>query len=169
MDGYHLTRSALSAMPDPSNAHARRGAAFTFDPAKFLRLIQALRASPLPAAPILAPSFDHAVKDPKEDDIAVLPTQRIVVLEGLYVALDRDVWRDAAALFDELWFVEVDFELARKRLRTRHVEAGIAKDLEDGDRRAMENDLVNGQEIVDYRLKVSEVIRSREDGSLEMQ
>ncbi|OTA01253.1 phosphoribulokinase/uridine kinase family protein [Trichoderma parareesei] len=169
MDGFHLTRAALSAMPDPATAHARRGAPFTFDAPKFLSLVQSLRepiseSSSSPGT-IYAPSFDHAVKDPKENDIAVLPTHRIVVLEGNYLALDRDVWRDAAALLDELWFVEVDFEVARKRLRERHVRAGIVNSLEEGDRRAMENDLVNGREIVDFRLPVHEVIQSREDGS----
>jgi pantothenate kinase len=170
MDGYHLTRAALSAMPDPDTAHARRGAAFTFDAPKFLSLVQSLHdAVPLTSsgalATITAPSFDHAVKDPKEHDIRILPSHRVVVLEGLYVALDKDVWRDAAALLDELWFVDVDFEVARRRLRERHVRAGIAKTFEEGDRRAVESDLVNGREIVDYRLKVDEVVYSREDGT----
>ncbi|KAL7796024.1 P-loop containing nucleoside triphosphate hydrolase protein [Trichoderma ceciliae] len=165
MDGFHLTRAALSAMPDPAVAHARRGAPFTFDAPKFLSMVQSLREPISPSATIFAPSFDHAVKDPKEDDIAVLPTHRIVVLEGNYLVLDKDVWRDAAALFDELWFVEADFEVARKRLRERHVRAGIVKTIEEGDRRATENDLVNGKEIVDYRLQVHELVQSRQDGS----
>ncbi|CAM1500598.1 Fc.00g097600.m01.CDS01 [Cosmosporella sp. VM-42] len=162
MDGYHLTRATLSAMPNPTHAHARRGASFTFDAPKFLALVQALRQAP--SDTILAPSFDHAVKDPKEADIAILPSHRVVVLEGNYLALDKEVWRDAAALLDELWFVEVDFEVARVRLRERHVRAGIAKDVEEGDRRAMENDLVNGEEVVANRLKVDEVVKSRDDG-----
>lgn len=177
MDGFHLTRAALSAMPDPITAHARRGAAFTFDAAKFLSLVQALRLPLSPTStsvssskdqlpqPILAPSFDHAIKDPKDNDIVVLPSHRIVVLEGLYLALDKEIWRDAGALLDELWFVEVDFDVARKRLRERHVRAGIAKNLEEGDKRAKENDLVNGEEIVNHRLQVHEVIQSKEDGS----
>lgn len=163
MDGFHLTRAALSSMPDPATAHFRRGAAFTFDAPKFLSLVQALSVSPIPDSPVLAPSFDHALKDPRDDDIAVAPEHHIVVLEGNYLALDKEVWRDAAALLDEVWFVEVDFEVARRRLRERHVRAGIVKDLEEGDRRAMENDLVNGKEIVDHRLRVDEVIRSHED------
>ncbi|KAF5019133.1 hypothetical protein F66182_8869 [Fusarium sp. NRRL 66182] len=164
MDGFHLTRAALSAMPDPDTAHFRRGAAFTFDAPKFLTLVQALSASPIPSSPILAPSFDHALKDPRDHDIVIRPEHRVVILEGNYLALDQDVWRDAAELLDELWFVEVDFEVARTRLRERHVRAGIVKDLDEGDRRAMENDLVNGREIIDFRLKVDEVIQSREDG-----
>ena len=83
MDGYHLTRAQLDALPDPATAHARRGAEFTFDGAGFLKLVEALRAPLGPTSPtVFAPSFDHAVKDPKEDDIAVLASQRIVVFEG---------------------------------------------------------------------------------------
>lgn len=165
MDGFHLTRAELSAMPDPVTAHARRGAPYTFDAQKFHALVQSLRKPISPEQTIYAPSFDHAVKDPKENDIAVLPTHRIVVIEGNYVALNKEVWRDAALLFDELWFVEVDFEVARKRLRERHVRAGIVQTIEEGDKRATENDLVNGKEIVDCSLQVHELITSREDGS----
>ncbi|PFH58223.1 hypothetical protein XA68_14002 [Ophiocordyceps unilateralis] len=165
MDGFHLTRAALSAMPDPTLAHARRGAAFTFDAPKFLALVQALRKSPAGPAPVLAPSFDHAVKDPRDDDIVVLPSHRVVLLEGNYMALDEPVWRDAAALLDELWFVQVDDDVARRRLRERHVRAGIARHLEEADRRVTENDLVNGAEIVARRLPVDEVVGSREDDS----
>ncbi|KAG5950916.1 hypothetical protein E4U53_004178 [Claviceps sorghi] len=164
MDGFHLPRAALSAMPNPAEAHARRGAPFTFDAPKLLALMRKLRAPIPPLGSILAPSFDHAVKDPREDDISVLPTHRIVILEGNYLALDRDVWRDGAALLDELWFVEVDFAVARARLRERHVRAGIVSTLEEGDKRAVENDLVNGEEIVRCRMAVDEVVWSREDG-----
>lgn len=170
MDGYHLTRAQLSALPDPVTAHARRGAEFTFDGPSFYHLIQALRQQeplqPGTTKPIYAPSFDHAIKDPVENDIPIEPTHRIVVFEGNYVALDKAPWRDAAALMDEIWFVEVDLVVARRRLAKRHVAAGIAKDEEEGDRRAVENDLPNGEEIIANRLKhVDEVIVSREDGA----
>ncbi|RYP16376.1 hypothetical protein DL765_005156 [Monosporascus sp. GIB2] len=159
MDGYHLTRAQLSAMPDPVHAHARRGAEFTFDGAAFLRLVRALRV-PLSSEtkPVLAPSFDHAIKDPKPDDIAVLPGHRIVVFEGNYVCLDRQPWREAAALMDERWFVDVDFATARRRLVARHVRAGIAADEDEAGRRADENDLLNGEEIVKNRVPVDEVV-----------
>ncbi|KAL7926080.1 P-loop containing nucleoside triphosphate hydrolase protein [Trichoderma austrokoningii] len=164
MDGFHLTRAQLSAMPDPVTAHARRGAPYTFDAQKFRALVQLLRRPVVsPTDTVYAPSFDHAVKDPRENDIAVLSTHRIVVIEGNYVTLNRDVWRDAALLLDELWFVEVDFEVARKRLRERHLRAGIVRTLEEGDARATENDLVNGKEIVDCSLQVHELVQSRED------
>jgi pantothenate kinase len=151
-------------MPDPVTAHARRGAEFTFDGQGFLALVQSLL--PLPQDTVIyAPAFDHAVKDPVADSISILPSHKIVVFEGNYLLLDRDPWREAAKLLDERWFVEVDFAVAKKRLIARHVAAGIAKDEIEAERRAAENDLVNGEEIVRLRLPVDELVISLEQES----
>ena len=170
MDGFHLTRSALSALPDPATAHARRGAAFTFDAAAFAALVTSLRA-PIPPSSgeggedgtIYAPSFDHAVKDPRQNDIPIRAHHRVVIIEGNYTALDRPAWAATARLFDELWFVDVPFDVARRRLIERHVIAGIAADEDEARRRADESDLVNGREIVDNMVPVHEVVRSLQD------
>jgi pantothenate kinase len=70
-------------MPDPALAHARRGAEFTFDGEAFLQLVKRLKEPLTSDTPtIFAPSFDHAIKDPKDNDIPIERTQRIVVLEG---------------------------------------------------------------------------------------
>lgn len=164
MDGYHLTRAQLSAMPDPAHAHARRGAAFTFDGSSFLSLIQKIREPITPSTiTIHAPSFDHALKDPKENDIPIEPTTKILVFEGNYLSLDKEPWRSAAKLMDQLWFVEVDFEVAKRRLIPRHVKAGIAKDEMEAEKRVVENDLVNGEDIVRDRMTVHEIIVSTDD------
>jgi pantothenate kinase len=164
MDGYHYYRSQLDAMPDPAHAHARRGAEFTFDGSAFLSLVQRVREPLTPTSTTLyAPSFDHAVKDPKENDIPIEPSTKILIFEGNYLSLDKEPWREVAGLMDELWFVEVDFETARKRLVPRHFKAGIAASEQEADRRVSENDLVNGEEIVRDRLKVHEVVVSVED------
>jgi pantothenate kinase len=166
MDGYHLTRAQLSAMPDPTTAHARRGAAFTFDASAFLQLVKDLRSPLLPESQtIYAPSFDHAVKDPVAKDIPIATTSRVVIFEGNYLSLGSGApeWKEAAELMDELWFVDVPEEVARKRLIARHVVSGIAANEEEAGRRADENDLVNGREIVAGKLDVHEMIYSRDD------
>ena len=166
MDGYHLSRSQLSAMPNPTIAHARRGAAFTFDDENFLILVRKLREALLPDSTTLyAPSFDHALKDPVENDIPIPPTARIIIFEGNYLSLNKGLWKESAALMDELWFVEVEFETARQRLVTRHVKAGIARNEIDAHKRVTDNDLVNGMEIVNDRLDVQELVISKEDES----
>ncbi|KAF2431943.1 P-loop containing nucleoside triphosphate hydrolase protein [Tothia fuscella] len=164
MDGYHLSRAQLDAMPDPALAHARRGAVFTFDGQAYFSLVQKLKQPLLPETKTIhAPSFDHAKKDPIENDIPIPPNTRICIFEGNYCSLDKEPWSEAGKLMDELWFVDVDFEVARRRLVKRHVEAGIAKDEFEADRRARENDLVNGREIVEGRVEVDEVVESVDD------
>jgi pantothenate kinase len=166
MDGYHLTRAQLSAMPDPTTAHARRGAAYTFDAPAFLTLVKKLREPLCPeTGTVYAPSFDHAVKDPVADDIPIAAMSRVIVLEGNYLSLGSGApeWKEAAELMDELWFVDVDMDVARQRLIARHVASGVADSEEDAAKRADENDLLNGKEIIDGRLEVHEIIVSQED------
>lgn len=81
LDGFHLTREQLSALPNAAEAHFRRGAAFTFDAEGYLALVEQLRR-PLEATTptIRAPSFDHQRKDPVEGNIAVPNSARIVSL-----------------------------------------------------------------------------------------
>lgn len=166
MDGYHLSRAQLSAMPDPSVAHARRGAAFTFDAHAFLRLVKVLKQPLLPETKtVYAPSFDHAAKDPVANDIPIPSAARIVVFEGNYLSLAEGHWKEVAELMDELWFLEVDLEVARRRLIKRHMKAGIARSEEEAGRRADDNDLVNGKQIIEQRLHIQEIVISKEDDS----
>ena len=85
--------------------------------------------------------------------------------EGNYVCQSAAPWSTAAALMDERWFVSVPFPVARARLIRRHLAAGIAEDEEAAARRADENDLVNGEEIVRLLLPVDEMVESREDAA----
>ena len=101
---------------------------------------------------IYAPSFDHAVKDPVENDIPVAPTVQVCLFEGNYVALNKEGWAEAASLMDEVWFVEVDEKLARQRLVKRHVKSGIVRDEGEARKRADEIDLVNGRDIIEHRV-----------------
>ncbi|KAL1305562.1 hypothetical protein AAFC00_007168 [Neodothiora populina] len=166
MDGYHLSREQLSSMQDPDTAHARRGAAFTFDAPAFLKLVKELRQPLCPETKTLyAPSFDHALKDPVYNDIPISPELRILIFEGNYLSLGSGApeWKEAAELMDELWFVEVDEDVAKQRLIKRHIVAGLASNEEEAAHRAENNDLVNGREIVKGRLNVHEIIVSKHD------
>ena len=165
MDGYHLTRAQLSAMPDPDDAHSRRGAAFTFDASAFLGLLRRVREPLGPETEtILAPSFDHAIKDPVEDDISIPNSARVVIFEGNYLSLTKGEWKEIATIVDERWFVDVEPEVAQRRLARRHVTAGIVMTESEGWDRAAKLDLVNGREIVDFRGPIDEIVVSREDG-----
>lgn len=151
-------------MPNAEEALFRRGAAFTFDAGSYLELVTQLRKPISPETPtIYAPSFDHAVKDPVSNDIAVPPTARIIVFEGLYTALDADGWRDAHALMDEVWFVDADIETATQRVAKRNFAAGISATFEESLARTKESDMRNARDILDNRLPVQQVVPSVED------
>ena len=150
MDGFHLTRAQLDQMSDPVEAHERRGAPFTFDADGLVQLVQKLHNSTSeqnPQRTILAPSFDHKLKDPVYDDIAIQPHVRIILLEGLYLLLNDEPWNQIAPICDDRWYIEVDAEIARRRVARRHWESGITSNLEDGLIRADGNDAINGRHI----------------------
>ncbi|KAE8224674.1 hypothetical protein CF319_g2479 [Tilletia indica] len=164
MDGWHLTRAQLEAMPDPQLAKDRRGAEWTFDAQGFADFVESLRTPISETAKAVAgadedgtlwaPSFSHSVKDPVEHDIPVPPTARLILIEGLYANLnssnddDQDKgnshWSRASRTYSERWLIQVDRDLARRRLIVRHVQTGVAADEKEAAWRADENDLPNG-------------------------
>lgn len=156
MDGFHLTRAQLRAMPNPDEAAHRRGAAFTFDGEGILTLARSLTA--LPRQTVRAPAFDHATKDPVADAIEVNAAARIVLIEGNYCALNREPWKTAAGLMDELWYVDVSSKVAHARLAKRHLASGIVADEQEAWERASGTDELNAVDIRENRLPCSEVI-----------
>jgi pantothenate kinase len=80
--------------------------------------------------------------------------------------LNKAPWRQASQLASLKIFVSVSPDLARKRLVARHLAAGLCATPEEAHRRAVENDLPNGDEIVRLRIEdVDEEVESREDDS----
>lgn len=72
-------------MPDPYHAHARRGAAFTFNAPVFVECMRRLHDPAWQHRSIPFPGFDHGVGDPVQEAVWVQPSHRLVVCEGLYV------------------------------------------------------------------------------------
>lgn len=177
-------------MPNPDEAHYRRGAAFTFDADAYLKLIQKLR-NPIEAttSTIRAPSFDHAVKDPVDNDISIPRAARIVIIEGLYTALSyppsktdnpsddtkptvSPAWAEACTLMDEIWLITVPIPIATERVAKRNFRAGLSPSLEAALERTVNNDMKNAREILDNlppQDKVTERIESIEDGGWKAQ
>ncbi|KAJ8109471.1 hypothetical protein OPT61_g7436 [Boeremia exigua] len=152
MDGFHHTKEALSAFQDPENAFRRRGAPFTFDAEAFIGLVKSLRTMQVSTSDereqfVHAPSFDHAVQDPVENDIAISSRNRIVIIEGNYTLLDQKPWNEITSFCDERWFVDVPAETVKNRLAARHLAAGIETSYEAAVRRAETNDIPNGELI----------------------
>jgi len=141
LDGWHYTRAQLDLFPDPISAHNRRGSHWTFDGSGYVEFLCRLRENTRHETVISAPSFNHALKDPIPDDVIIHPYHRIVIIEGLYVFLAIEPWKKASLMLDERCLIKVDAQDARKRLITRHVVTGVAKNMSEANWRAEENDI----------------------------
>ena len=144
-------------MPNAAEAHERRGAPWTFNVQALHDVLMDVRNSP---GNVYAASFDHAIKDPIENDIAILPENKLVVVEGLYLSLDQDGWREIRKIFDESWLVQVGRDVAVERVIERHLKSGIADTREEADKRARGSDYLNADLILAHGLPVDEVIQS---------
>lgn len=158
-DGFHLYRSELEAMPNSAEAIRRRGAPFTFNAAAFVKLVERLHDK---TVELKAPSFDHKVKDPVQDDITIGTDVSIVIIEGNYVSLKDDTWNRIGELADDTWFITTPEQLVRARIIKRHLEAGIAKNEQEAIERADGSDLQNAKYILENSNSTNVIIVSRE-------
>lgn len=151
VDGFHLTRKELAAMPNAEEVFARRGAPWTFDADGILEFVQSLKATCLqPAAlrsAILAPSFDHALKDPVPASLCIPPAASVILLEHNYLLLDQGRWATIATNLDFKVFIQVDEDVAQERVARRHLLSGIEATMEASIARFQTNDALNGRLI----------------------
>ncbi len=119
MDGFHLAQSELERL----NRADRKGAPDTFDSAGYVALLRRLR-QPQAGETVYAPAFRREIEEPVAGAIAIPASVPLVVTEGNYLLLDVPHWREAAALLDEVWYLDVDDGLRRERLLRRHVAYG---------------------------------------------
>ena len=117
------------------------------------------------------PTFDHSLKDPHPSPTPILPTHRIVIVEGLYTLLDISGWSDCAELFDFRVYVDTEKEVCRERVVNRNFAAGIMDDMDKlrdrGERKGnelhlttVENvDMFNGELIRSHLYDPTDVIR----------
>ncbi len=156
MDGFHLSKAELSAMPDPVEAFARRGAPWTFRPDALIGRLQAVREG-AGRADVGWPSFIHEVGDPLENAVTVCAATRLVLVEGIYLLHRADGWEGVGALFDERWYLDTPLDIAIERLTGRHMAAwGMTR--EEAAARIASNDRLNAEivptsrDLADWRV-----------------
>lgn len=175
MDGFHLPRANLDALPNREEAYIRRGAPWTFDVGGIVKFVKSLRRwadktplllssdhrSPMeervitnlsdekeiPKDHFPAPTFSHSLKDPVPNSLLIPPSATIIILEGNYLLFDQPKWRDIAPLMDFCVFIRVGLDIMRWRVACRHVEAGIEPDFESGFQRVDANDVINARMV----------------------
>lgn len=160
-DGFHYYRDELKKFDNPEEAFERRGAPFTFNSAAFLTIVKKLKDPSAREISIYAPSFDHSLKDPVEEDIEIKNDTRVILIEGNYVLLKDPVWSDIAKVADDTWYVQAASEEVRvSRIIRRHLAAGIASTEEEARARTLGSDQLNADYIIANSLTPNVIVRN---------
>jgi len=130
MDGFHYDDHVLIAR----GLRSRKGAPETFDIDGFVHLLGRLRAN-VPKE-IAVPVFDRELEISRAAGRIIPQSVRLVIVEGNYLLLDRDGWRDLE--FDTTIMLIAPRDELRKRLTDRWVHFGkspeeIAKQVDGND------------------------------------
>ncbi|MGJ7528897.1 nucleoside/nucleotide kinase family protein [Variovorax sp. GB1P17] len=120
MDGFHLANVELQRLGRAD----RKGAPDTFDSAGYVALLQRLREQRPDGDIVYAPEFRREIEEPIAGAIAVLPSTQLVITEGNYLLHDVGPWAGAAAMLDEVWYVDIDDAVREQRLVQRHQQFG---------------------------------------------
>ncbi|WP_050522871.1 nucleoside triphosphate hydrolase [Pseudorhodobacter wandonensis] len=149
MDGFHLDNTVL----EQRGLLARKGAPESFDAAGFLNMVTRLKRG----EEVVIPVFDRA------RDIAIAgarvigPEQRVLLIEGNYLLLDRAPWNRLAGCWDLTIGIEVPLPVLEARLVQRWRDHGLMQAAAVA--RAMGNDIPNAQQVVAGSVSADVVIR----------
>ena len=127
MDGFHRRQEYLTSHDTEVDGKMIpmvqiKGAPVTFDLEAFVAKIKEV----LGGRTALWPTYDRHLHNPIEDAITV--TGDIVILEGNYLLLDEEGWRDIHKMADYTIFLRGDEEVLRKRLVDRKEASGNSRD-----------------------------------------
>ena len=118
MDGFHLSNACLTARA----LDQQKGAIETFDGDGYAALLTRLREARDPI--VYAPGFDREIEEPIAASVAVEREIPLVITEGNYLLAEGPAWTRARQQMDQVWYVDVDPELRRRRLVERHIQFG---------------------------------------------
>ena len=164
MDGFHYPNHVLDAetiMRDGVSITLRKikGAPESYDVSCFIDSLQALSEG----KDLCWPKYDRQIHDPVPDAIAV-SSEGMLLVEGNYVLLDEEGWRDLSKLAALTIFVECDESLARERVLARLQRGGRSP--EDALRHYEFNDLRNWERVMQHRVDCDIVLKVGEGDRL---
>jgi pantothenate kinase len=106
---------------------------------------------------IWAPRFDRALEDAIAASLPIEPTVELVVTEGNYLLLPRGQWWLVRLQLDACWFVDLDDDVRRARLRARHESFGRSS--EAAAERTLGSDEANARLVNQTRRGADAIVR----------
>ena len=160
MDGFHYPNSYLAShtiLQDGAEIPLKniKGAPETFDVAHLAAKLAAAKEGATPF-----PVYDRRIHDVVPD--ALIADAPILLVEGNWLLLDEEPWRDLRALADYTLRIDVSSALLRDRLIARKVQGGLS----EAEARAFyeASDAVNVLRFAAHAGAADEVWRMEADG-----
>ena len=127
MDGFHRRQEYLQSHFTSRNGEQIsmvkvKGSPETFDLDKLTDSVRRVAAGECCGWPI----YDRMLHNPVEDALHI--EKDIVLLEGNYLLLDADGWRELRTYADYTISVEADEDLLRSRLIERRIKTGVNRE-----------------------------------------
>lgn len=147
MDGFHLDDRVLA----DRGLSDRKGAPHTFDAQGFIHAMRRLAMEP----EVVLPVFDRSREIAIAGALPIGPDCTTAVVEGNYLLLDEDPWRELASLWDLTVYLDEPEEVLRARLVERwqrHGKPGAEAWIET-------NDLPNIRLVREHHLPADVTIR----------
>lgn len=139
MDGFHFDDAVLRERGTLS----RKGAPFTFDVGGLASTLARLRAA---EPDVAVPVFDRDLELSRASAQIVARDTPLILVEGNYLLLREEPWRQLHGLFDATVMLAVDVGELERRLRDRWRGYGYrGTELE---RKVMRNDLPNAHTVM---------------------
>ena len=150
MDGFHHRQEYLLTHTVERNGKnipmaKIKGAPITFDLDALTRKIREVSEGNI----CRWPHYDRQLHDPVDDAITI--DADIVLLEGNYLLLDADGWRDLSRYADYTISLTADEEMLRSRLIRRKMKTGMSR--EDAERFVESSDMRNVRLCLDKTMK----------------
>tara|TARA_B100000575_G_scaffold75169_1_gene58660 strand:+ start:501 stop:956 length:456 start_codon:yes stop_codon:yes gene_type:complete len=145
MDGFHLDNKTLKR----KNLLDRKGSPETFDIKGLIELVKKLRHKKNLIVPIFNRSLDEVVKNGQK----ISDKQDYIIIEGNYLLLNKDFWRELYNYWDYTIFLSVDNSILKSRL----IERWLAENhtYSEAEIRVTKNDLVNANLVKSNRLEAT--------------
>ena len=143
MDGFHLDNETL----EKSNLLERKGAPETFDIEGFLGLIKELRSKNDIKVPLFDRSTDKVIRDAQ----IISRDQDYLVIEGNYLLLDRELWRDLSKYWDYKIFIKIEQTVLKSRLIERWLGENLT--YSEAEARVVNNDLINANLVNSFKIE----------------
>lgn len=154
MDGFHLAQSALDAL----GLADVKGAPDTFDAVGYVELLRRIREPG--DETIWAPRFDRELENAVAASVPIEPTAELVVTEGNYLLLPQGQWWLVRLQLDVCWYLDVEDDVRRERLRSRHEAYGRSR--EAALERTLGSDEANAVLVKPTRSEADAIVRPRQ-------